>query len=438
MPPFHRRSSNKAHRFARIAPRLAAGALGTCLLFGPMAKAEPPHERVRHDASSIARGDSATHVDLGSMTRRGSMYLAQLEGGGEAQLTIKPHLQEALERVFTTFDVPYAAATVIGVQDGRILALVGRSREDASLGPAELALRPWAPSASVFKIITAASLIEHAGVSADSRVCYHGGVSSVLDSNLLDLPTLDRTCGTLAFGLAKSQNAIFAKLAIRHLDGETLGRTATAFGFGEALPFAADLQPSEVGIPETPLEFARASAGFWHSSLSVTHGALVAASIANDGVMPMPRLIEKAVGPTGATIDLPRPPQRRVVSPATAREVAQMMVLTTRTGTARTAFHDRRGRPLLPVEVAGKTGSLAFRGQEGDPSLPASIAPSGYLGYSWFVGFAPAEKPRLAFAVLVGNRAIWRIKAPYVAKILIAADLAQHGDTRVARVLAMR
>jgi cell division protein FtsI/penicillin-binding protein 2 len=372
------------------------------------------------------------------MTRRGSAYLARLEGGGEANLTIKPHLQEAVERVFSAFDVPYGAAAVVGVRDGRVLALVGHSREDASLGPSELALRPWAPSASVFKIVTAATLIEHAGVSAGSRVCYHGGVSAVLDSNLLDLPALDRTCGSLAFGLAKSQNAIFAKLAIRHLDGETLGRTASAFGFGESLPFAAELQASVVSIPETPLEFARASAGFWHSSLSVLHGALLAASIANDGVMPMPRLIERAVGSDGTAIVEPRAPQRRVVSPATAREVAQMMILTTRNGTARSAFHDRRGRPLLPVEVAGKTGSLSFRGQEGDPSLPVAVAPNAYLGYSWFVGFAPAQQPRLAFAILVGNRAIWRIKAPYVAKILVAADLAQQGDTRVARVLALR
>ena len=59
-----------------------------------------------------------------------------------------------------------------------------------------------------------------------------------------------------------------------------------------------------------------------------------------------------------------------------------MMELTTRIGTAKATFHDKRGQRLLPVDVAGKTGTLYAETDR------------GYVGYSWFVGYAPADHPR--------------------------------------------
>ena len=79
-----------------------------------------------------------------------------------------------------------------------------------------------------------------------------------------------------------------------------------------------------------------------------------------------------------------------------------MMELTTRIGTAKGTFRDRRGQRYLPVEVAGKTGTLNAETDH------------GYLGYSWFVGYAPADHPAIAFAVVLGN----------------AAQLAHQGDLR--------
>jgi cell division protein FtsI/penicillin-binding protein 2 len=84
-----------------------------------------------------------------------------------------------------------------------------------------------------------------------------------------------------------------------------------------------------------------------------------------------------------------------------------MMVGTTDYGTARLGFHDRKsGRALLPgIAVAGKTGSLDRR--------------KPYLAYSWFVGFAPAEKPEVAVSVLLGNGEDWRVRAHQVAAELL-------------------
>jgi cell division protein FtsI/penicillin-binding protein 2 len=106
-----------------------------------------------------------------------------------------------------------------------------------------------------------------------------------------------------------------------------------------------------------------------------------------------------------------------------------MMELTTRIGTAKAAFHDRRGHRYLPVDVAGKTGTLSAQTER------------GYLGYSWFVGYAPADHPAIAFAVALGNPAQWRIKATYVARRIVAEHLAEQPPARMAaasRTLATR
>jgi cell division protein FtsI/penicillin-binding protein 2 len=373
-------------------------------------------------------------VDLDGLERRGSSFVAPVEGGGLAELTLDASLQSTAEAVLASYDVPFGAAVAISIPDGRVLALAARSTADPSLGPAELTLHPWAPAASVFKIVAASALVGEAALSGTTRACYHGGVSAVLPDNLVDLPRLDRRCDSLGYGLGKSQNAIIAKLAARHLAPRGLGQMAAAFGFGAPLDFDAteEVEPSEVDVPEEPLEFARAAAGFWHSTLSPLHGALIAAAVANGGEMPAPRLIERAVDGRGRPLPLERRPARRVLEARVAQEVGRMMELTTRIGTARGAFRDRRGHPYLPVEVAGKTGTLFYRGRPTDPAVPAAVVVDpGHLGYSWFVGFAPARQPRIAFAVALGNKVPFRVRAALVARRLLASYLAESPGTGV-------
>src|SRR5262245_41794499 len=99
------------------------------------------------------QGDNAPQVVLETMVKRGRTYVAEVVGGGVAELTIDPGVQEGIEEVLTTYRVPFGAAVAISIPDGRVLALAGRSTVDSSLGPEELALRPWAPAASVFKVV---------------------------------------------------------------------------------------------------------------------------------------------------------------------------------------------------------------------------------------------------------------------------------------------
>jgi len=385
-------------------------------------------ERLRPSPASereLAAGLDLARAELGDSGR----YEAPLPGGRRAELTLDPTLQALARAALREYQIPYAAAVVMST-DGRVLALVGESALEPELGDADLALRPWAPAASVFKLVTATALVE-AGVGEDTRVCYHGGLSGISEEHLRD-DKRDRDCQSFAFGIGKSQNAIMGKLAARHLDGAALAAAAARLGWNAELPFALAVTPSRADLPSPKLDgelaFARVAAGFWRSDLSVLHGALLAETLANGGVMMMPRLIERVVGPGAAGAALPvAPAPRRVMADEVARAVGRMMVGTTTYGTARASFTLHSGAPALPYAVAGKTGSLSNTRTLADGS-------QRYINYNWFVGFAPADRPRVAIAVLVGNEPTWRVKAHVLARTLIQRALGDSaGEPMAAR-----
>jgi len=350
-------------------------------------------------------------VQLGRFQPRdaGGRLIQPLDEGGRIELTLEPRLQDLAERLLARADAARGAAVMISVDDGRVLALAGRSRAEPERESLPLAIGDWAPAASVFKLATAAALLER-GVPAGERVCYHGGLHSVEADNLAG-DARDRNCRTFAYGLARSQNAIIGRLAHDHLDGETLERSARALGFGAAPAFELQPPPAKLTIPPEPLGFARAAAGFARNTLSPLAGALVAATIARGGEAPPVRLVERVIDRDGRSLRPEAAPARRVLAEPIARTLASMMIGTTESGTARAAFHDRRThRRLLGVTVAGKTGSL----NGADP----------FTAYSWFVGFAPAERPEVAFAVLLGHDEEGRVRAAEIARDLVAGWLA--------------
>jgi cell division protein FtsI/penicillin-binding protein 2 len=328
----------------------------------------------------------------------GERVIQPLSDGGLVELTLSPVLQPAADRLIALSGSTQGAAVLLSVKDGRVLALSGGA----------LALSAWAPAASVFKLVTAAALVEK-GVSPKAKVCYHSGLRSVEADNLEDHPDLDRTCHSFAWGLARSQNAIIGRLAHDHLDAGTLVATARAFDFGAPLAFALPVAASTAEVPPDGLAFARVAAGFWQTSLSPLHGAYLAATIARGGATPPLRLVERVDDARGNSVHPPPTPTHRAISETAARTLAAMMVGTTEFGSARLAFrhgHKRR----LPVAVAGKTGSLNRKPTETD----------SFLAYSWFVGFAPANRPEVAVAVLLGNGADGGPRAAEVARDLLS------------------
>lgn len=326
--------------------------------------------------------------------------VARLRGGRRAVLTLDDGLQRHLERELERFEVPEGAIVAAVPSTGRVLAYVSHSETRSDV---DLVRDASAPAASVFKVVTGAALLD-AGVTARTRVCYGGGASGISAIDLVEDPARDTRCASLSQAMGRSINTIFARLADRHLDAATMRRYGAAFGFGQSLPFDVPSAPSRIEISDERLEFARTAAGFWHVHLSPLHGMLLAATIANDGVMPRVSMIDRIEDSEGRVLMRPRPEAYRPVIPrATARQLARMMELTVSGGTARSAFHDPAGRPFLPgIAVAGKTGTLS--------------AERPYRGYTWWIGFAPADHPTIALAALVVNTPRWRIKASYLAR----------------------
>ncbi len=345
-------------------------------------------------------------LDRMTLDPAGEHFVVELDDGRTAVLTIDPALQKAAEEVLARAQAPMGAIVVMDPA-GRVLALAGRRNAQPAKPQAfELATTTWAPAASIFKIVTAAALID-AGVDANRQVCYHDGYRSVEASNLRDDRGRDTACNDLTFGLARSQNAIIAKLAHKFLDRKRLTRFARAFGFEAAPRFALACDRSRATIPDGELDFARVAAGFWNTELSALGGAIVANTVASGGLRVAPRLLASVHTDSGTELEVHSESSKRVISGEVARQVAKMMVETTASGTARKGFHDPRGRPFFPgVEVAGKTGSL-------------TRSDNGFIEYSWFVGFAPADAPKVSIAVLLGNPARWHLKAHTAARLVL-------------------
>ncbi|MBX7194862.1 MAG: penicillin-binding protein [Sandaracinaceae bacterium] len=395
-----------------IAGAAAAGALS---LLGPhLGSADEPRGGQASRATREAPGAQARQapaaerrrprvlsgIDLATRRLEDDTYLVDTAAGDTAVLTLDASLQQHMEAYFDRYAVPEAGLVAIEPSSGRVLAYVShRGRESA---PADMARDASAPAASVFKIITGSALLE-AGVPATERVCYHGGESRLVASLLEPSPELDRTCATLAEAMGGSLNAVFARLADQRLDAPTLERYAHAFAFGQGLPFDLESSPSSIEVPSERLEFARTSAGFWHSRLSPLHGALIASTVANGGAMPRAGIVDHVLDAEGHVVHRFEPSTyRQVIGRDTATALNRMMRLTVSRGTSRRAFHDDHGRPFLPgIVVAGKTGTLS----EERP----------YRGYTWWVGFAPADHPTIAVATLVVNTPEWRIKASHAA-----------------------
>jgi cell division protein FtsI/penicillin-binding protein 2 len=332
-------------------------------------------------------------------------FVAQL-GRGQAVLTLDPRLQSRLERSLEAYRVPWGATVLLEPATGRVLALAEHSR--AEPGRKGLALAALAPAASIFKMVTAAALLEQ-GVGADGEVCYHGGRRRLEPRLLRDDPRRDRRCSSLSEAFGHSTNVVFAKLADRDLDASLLEAVAERFLFNVPIPFAAPVEVSTAEVPGDPFALANTAAGFGAVRLSALHGALLAAIVANGGLFVPPVLVDEAL--EAALPDLPAP--WRVVDEEVAAGLGEMMRETVTAGTARRVFR-RVASSLRGIEVAGKTGSLADA--------------SPYRDYSWFVGYAPAENPSVAVATVVVNERLWHARAPTVAKEALEAYFATRGE----------
>jgi peptidoglycan glycosyltransferase len=366
------------------------------------------------------------------LVRRLSDYITGRQvQGGSVVLTLDAKAQEAAYRglagkrgavvaldprtgaVLALATNPSYDPTVLTTHDRNGITAAYQKLLDAPGDPlVDRAVERTYPPGSTFKLITTAAALED-GYLPTTRIP---------SPTVLDLPGTTANlsnfggerCGdgkttTLADALRISCNTAFGALGMK-LGQDRVRRQAEAFGFGSSglrvpQPVATSVFPGDLTMAQT----AQSSIGQFDVRVTPLQMALVAAGIADEGLVMKPYLVQQVQAPDLSVLSTATPQVlRRAVSAAVAQQLTAMMerVVTSGTGTL---------ARIPGVRVAGKTGTA----QHGTGEAP----------HAWFVGFAPAEAPRVAVAVLVedggnlGSEATGgRVAAP-IAKAVMQAVL---------------
>jgi len=307
---------------------------------------------------------------------------------------------ELTRAVFKTLDrgrVKYGNVVLLDPATGHVLAYA--STDEDHFPPT----RNY-PAASLVKVITAAAALDVAPEKA-RLPCRFRGSPYRLTPARIDPPRAGNTV-SLERALATSNNQCFAQLAVHAVGQSALMNAISRFGWLEAPAPAHSAGSADPG--EDRYDFGKLGCGLAGCRITPLHAAQLAATLAH-GELVAPRWIESVVDARGTELPLADSvAPRRVVSAGVADALREMLVETTRSGTARRAFRKRNGAALLgPVAVAGKTGSLTGKNPGGR--------------YEWFIGAAPADDPRIAIAVvMVQGDLYWRTASQVAASVLEA------------------
>ena len=232
--------------------------------------------------------------------------------------------------------------------------------------------------------LTAAAALASGDVTTESRIP---------SPRVLDLPettaqlrnfgggSCSGETSTLADALRISCNTAFGQLGL-DLGDDALREQAEAFGFGDdslSVPtsVATSVFPEDPDEPQT----AQSAIGQFNVRATPLQMAMVAAGVANDGEVMEPYLVREVQAPDLSRLDQADPKVlNRAVDEDVAEQLTEMMELVVSDGSGVRAQIDG-------VRVAGKTGTAQHA--EGRPP------------HAWFIGFAPADDPQVAVAVVV-------------------------------------
>jgi peptidoglycan glycosyltransferase len=268
------------------------------------------------------------------------------------------------------------------------------------------------PPGSTFKVVTAAAALSSGKYTEDSVL--PGPASLDLPQTSVNLNNDDgRPCGPgdkvdLTKALEISCNTAFASLGLA-LGPEALVEQAAKFGFGDRIGVPMPVSPSVVPADMNKPQTAQAAIGQYDVRATPLQMAMVAAGVANHGVVMSPYSVKTVRSPDLDVIDQAKPQQlSQAVTKEVADQLTRMMVQVVEDGTGT--------RAQIPgVKVAGKTGTAQHA--KGQPP------------HAWFICFAPADDPQVAVAVVVedggkaGNEAFGGKVAAPIAKSVMEAVL---------------
>ncbi len=317
--------------------------------------------------------------------------------GYDLVLTIDEVIQyiaeRELDKAFRDNNAKGASIVVIDPHTGAILALANRPTfdlnqySDASkdIRRNRLICDLFEPG-SVFKIVTASAALEEKKVSEEDKIYCENGAYKIASHILHD----HKPHGWLTFRevIELSSNIGTSKVA-QMLGNEFLYKYIKLFGFGSKL--GIDLPGEISGIARAPRFWSKVSIGTIPMGQEVGVTALqlaVAVSvIANGGQLMKPFVVKEIKDKYGETIKkFPPVMINNVLSLDTANRIKKILVGVIEEGTGKLA-------KLLGFSAAGKTGTAQ------------KLEPNGTYSHSKFVasfiGFAPAEDPIIAVAVVV-------------------------------------
>jgi peptidoglycan glycosyltransferase len=254
---------------------------------------------------------------------------------------------------------------------------------------------------STFKMITAAAALD-TGTFTPNSTFYDPGYCTEYGKQVSNAGNPDQG-GREVFGhlnlstaFEHSVNSVFCNIG-KQIGAKTVLDYAKKFGFYKTPPletpanerYASGLynrshlyDPKD---PATQVDPGRLAFGQERMLATPLQMAMVAATIANGGVVPRPYLVQKVLAPGGSVLKTTHPRTLgRAIKPETAAELNQMMQLVVQGGTGTHA-------QIPGVKVAGKTGTAETN------------IPNVYT--AWFVCFAPADHPLYAVAVVLEKQA---------------------------------
>lgn len=187
---------------------------------------------------------------------------------------------------------------------------------------------------------------------------------------------------TLEEALKHSCNSYFIKQGLK-LGNSALLNEAAKFRFNKGIQIDMNVSTSVFPNKTGSKNVAEQSIGQGEVLMTPLHAAMMAAAIANKGVMMQPYAVSSITNSKGSIIKEYKPKQLgQATDAATAAAINDLMVEVVKEGTGTKA-------KVSKVTVAGKTGT-------------AEVG-TDLRSHAWFVGFAPADKPRVAIAVLIEN-----------------------------------
>ena len=245
---------------------------------------------------------------------------------------------------------------------------------------------PFEPG-STFKVILAAAALEEGVVRPDDRIWAENGQLTIAKTTIHDW----KKFGWLSFSevLQNSSNVGSMKVGLA-LGGDRYHHYMTAFGFGA--PTGIGLPGESRGLLRDPQRWSALSLPTMSigQEVSVTALQMLAAfgAVANGGTLMQPRLVKAEFDADGREMRRIEPRAvRQVVSPETARTLSRMLVEVVEHGTGHLAA-------VGGYDVGGKTGTA----QKLDSTTRRYSRAPGVLS---FIGFVPADEPRLVLLVLL-------------------------------------